>query len=138
MAALGTLTAASLALTACGIFDRHSVSTEEGGSTWSAEAVQSASSAGRPVFIDFTAAWCITCQANKLAVLDREEVVSRMSELGYVRFLADWTNKDPAITKELAKYGRTGVPLYVLIYKDGTVKVLPELLTIGTVLDALK
>ena len=54
-----------------------------------------------------------------------------MSELGYVRFLADWTNKDPAITKELAKYGRTGVPLYVLIYKDGTVKVLPELLTIG-------
>lgn len=138
MAALGTLTAASLALTACGIFDRHSVSTEEGWSTWSAEAVQSASSAGRPVFIDFTAAWCITCQANKLAVLDREEVVSRMSELGYVRFLADWTNKDPAITKELAKYGRTGVPLYVLIYKDGTVKVLPELLTTGTVLDALK
>ena len=82
MAALGTLTAASLALTACGIFDRQSVSTEEGWSTWSAEAVQSASSAGRPVFIDFTAAWCITCQANKLAVLDREEVVSRMSELG--------------------------------------------------------
>ena len=138
MAALGTLTAASLALTACGIFDRQSVSTEEGWSTWSAEAVQSASSAGRPVFIDFTAAWCITCQANKLAVLDREEVVSRMSELGYVRFLADWTNKDPAITKELAKYGRTGVPLYVLIYKDGTVKVLPELLTTGMVLDALK
>ena len=118
--------------------NRHSVSTEEGWSTWSAEAVQSASSAGRPVFIDFTAAWCITCQANKLAVLDREEVVSRMSALGYVRFLADWTNKDPAITKELAKYGRTGVPLYVLIYKDGTVKVLPELLTTGTVLDALK
>ena len=71
-------------------------------------------------------------------MLDREEFVSRMSDLGYVRFLADWTNKDPAITKELAKYGRTGVPLYVLIYKDGTVKVLPELLTIGTVLDALK
>ena len=92
----------------------------------------------RPVFIDFTAAWCITCQANKLAVLDREEVVSRMSELGYVRFLADWTNKDPAITKELAKYGRIGVTLYVLIYKDGTVKVLPELLTTGMVLDALK
>lgn len=137
MAMMAAIAVGAVAVAGSGAFERRSTSTAEGWENWSPAAVQSALAEGRPVFVDFTAAWCITCQANKLAALDRDEVVERMNRLGYVRLIADWTNKDPAITEALAAFGRTGVPLYVIYRPDGSVAVLPELLTADVVLGAL-
>jgi thiol:disulfide interchange protein DsbD len=105
---------------------------------WSGDAVVAALDAGRPVFVDFTAAWCVSCQVNKKLVLDRDPVIAAMQRAGVLRLKADWTNRDPAITAELARHGRNGVPLY-LLYLPGAAApvVLPELLTHGIVLDAL-
>jgi thiol:disulfide interchange protein DsbD len=90
------------------------------------------------VFVDFTAAWCVTCQANKKLVLERGPVVGAMRKSGVLRLRADWTNRDPAITAALASHGRNGVPLY-LLYVPGAAqpKVLPEILTAALVMDAL-
>lgn len=105
---------------------------------WSEEAVEQAIAKGHPVFVDFTASWCVTCQANKLAVLDREAVQSAFKENNVVFLVADWTNRNDAITKALEKFGRSGVPLYLMYSPNGSVQVLPELLTIDTVIDAVK
>lgn len=108
-----------------------------GWGVWSEAAVTEALAQGHPVFVDFTAAWCVTCQANKAAALRTDEVNARMEELGYVRLTADWTNQNPEITKVLERFGRSGVPLYLIYRPDGRIDVLPELLTKGIVLDAL-
>lgn len=108
-----------------------------GWGVWSEAAVSQALASGRPVFVDFTAAWCVTCQANKVAALRTNDVARHMDELGYVRLTADWTNQNPDITKILAQFGRSGVPLYLIYRPDGRIDVLPELLTKGIVLDAL-
>jgi thiol:disulfide interchange protein/DsbC/DsbD-like thiol-disulfide interchange protein len=107
--------------------------------SWSQERVEQAIADGRPVFVDFTAAWCVSCQANKKLVLERGAVVEAMRARGVVALRADWTQRDPAITAALARHGRNGVPLY-LVYRPGArqPEVLPELLTVGTVLDALR
>src|SRR5690606_11704604 len=78
---------------------------------WSPEALAQARAAGRPVFVDFTAAWCVSCQVNKKLVLDRDTVVEAMRSAGMLRLKADWSNRDPGITAELARHGRNGVPL---------------------------
>ncbi len=84
---------------------------------------------GRPVFVDFTAKWCVICQTNHY-VLVTDDVANNMREKGVIKFKADWTRPDPAITKELRKYGRSGVPLY-LLYEPGASKpkILPQVLT---------
>lgn len=105
---------------------------------WSAQTVQEALDKGQPVFVDFTASWCVTCQANKLAVLDREVVRKAFKEQNVKFLVADWTNRNPEISQTLESFGRSGVPLYLLYKPDGSVKVLPELLTTDIVLDALK
>ena len=92
---------------------------------------------GKAVFVDFTAAWCVTCQVNKRVALNTDKVKSRFADSNIVRMKADWTNRDEKITRALAEFGRNGVPLYVLYDRTGKPTVLPELLTENTVLAAL-
>lgn len=94
---------------------------------------------GKPVFVDFTAAWCLTCQVNERLVLNSKNVQNRFRELGVTMLKADWTRRDENITRAIQGYGRSGVPLYVLYYpKDEKPVVLPEVLTSKIVLDALE
>ncbi len=104
---------------------------------WSKAEADRLVASGKPVFIDFTAAWCVTCQANKKMVLHKDAIGRAFEDKGVVRMRADWTNRDEEITRELARFKRNGVPLYVLYDGKGQAKVLPELLTEGKVLDAL-
>jgi thiol:disulfide interchange protein len=93
---------------------------------------------GIPVFIDFTAKWCLICQANHL-VLSAEEVANKFTELGVVRMKADWTKNDDIIAAELRKFGRNSVPLYILYGTDPKSKpaILPQVLTPETVMEHL-
>ena len=107
---------------------------------YSTQTLEQARATGHPVFIDFTAAWCLSCQVNERLVL-RSKDVQRQFRDGKVTLLrADWTQYDAEITKELASVGRSGVPTYVLYpgKQDSSADVLPEVLTKGIVLDALK
>ena len=95
---------------------------------------------GAAVFIDFTAAWCVTCKFNEATVLDTDEVRAAFQRRGVVKLKADWTNGDPEITKILKQFGRPGVPLYVLYPAGKSVEpiILPELLTKNIVLEQLE
>ena len=95
--------------------------------------------AGQPVFVDFTASWCLTCQVNERVALSRPEVVQAFQARNVVLMKADWTRHDEAITQALAGLGRSGVPAYAL-YAPGETspRLLPEVLTPGIVTDALE
>lgn len=105
---------------------------------YSAARVEAAVAAGTPVFVDFTADWCVNCKFNEKTVLETEAVRGALKEKGFLALKGDWTRSDPEITKVLRKYQRAGVPLY-LVYGGGKTEpqVLPELLTRQIVLDAL-
>lgn len=92
-----------------------------------------------PVFVNFTAAWCITCKVNELNALEVQSVKTAFATHGVSYLKADWTNEDPLITEALKAYGRSGVPLY-LLYERGSDRatVLPQILTPGIVIDALE
>jgi thiol:disulfide interchange protein len=104
---------------------------------WSAERVAQLRAAGRPIYVDFTARWCATCQANKKVVFASEELQRYFRDHQVATLKADWTNADPRITAELAKWHRSAVP-FDLVYstKNSEPKVLPEILTPRIVLDA--
>jgi thiol:disulfide interchange protein/DsbC/DsbD-like thiol-disulfide interchange protein len=106
---------------------------------WSPAAVEKLRAEGRIIYVDFTARWCATCQTNKKIVFTSDTVLREFAAKKIVTLRADWTNKDPAITAELAKYQRSAVPFNV-IWKPGKPepRLLPELLTPGIVLDAIK
>lgn len=93
----------------------------------------------RPVFLDFTAEWCLTCKVNEKTVLNTKEVIGRFHALNVLPVRADWTKRNPDITRLLSKFGRSGVPLYVIFPpgRSGTPIVLPEVITSGIVLDGL-
>jgi thiol:disulfide interchange protein len=94
---------------------------------------------GRTVFVDFTAAWCLTCKFNEASVLEARDVREAFQRHGIVKLKADWTNGDPVITKLLQQFGRPGVPLYVLYpAKNEEPIVFPEVLTKGMVLEKLE
>ncbi len=94
---------------------------------------------GRAVFIDFTADWCLTCKVNEHTVMTDEKVVEEFRKSNIVAIRADWTNRNPDITKLLAKFGRSGVPLYVIFPAGRPTEpiVLPEVITTGIVIDAI-
>lgn len=85
--------------------------------------------AGRPVFVDFTAAWCLTCQVNERTTLGDPRVLETFQKKNIRLLRADWTQRDPAITAALERRGRSGVPLYVLQFPGRTERLLPALLT---------
>jgi thiol:disulfide interchange protein DsbD len=102
------------------------------------ERLQSELAQGRNVFVDFTAAWCLTCKFNEATVLESAAVRESFQRRGIVKIKADWTNADPAITKILKQFGRPGVPLYVLYPAGKEPVVFPELLTQKIILDKLE
>jgi thiol:disulfide interchange protein/DsbC/DsbD-like thiol-disulfide interchange protein len=103
---------------------------------WSPEAVEAQLEAGRPVFVDFTADWCLTCQANLRNAIDTESVREAMAENDVAMFKADWTHPDETIRAEIESYGKAGVPMY-LFYGPGesTPELLPEVLTQRMLID---
>jgi thiol:disulfide interchange protein DsbD len=107
---------------------------------YSEQALDAARVSGHPVFLDFTAAWCLSCQFNERAVLRSSDVESALRAHNFTLLKADWTNGDPAITQKLASVGRAGVPTYVLYPAavGSAPDVLPELLSKGVVLAAIE
>jgi thiol:disulfide interchange protein DsbD len=104
---------------------------------WAPGRVEAELAAGKPVFVDFTAAWCITCQVNKKTTLANAEVQQRFAAKGVTLLRADWTRRDPAITVALQALGRSGVPVYVLHQAGKPPQVFSEILSATTLNAAL-
>lgn len=107
---------------------------------WDDAAVKAALDAGQPVFIDFTADWCLTCKVNERTVLATETVRAAFAQHNVAFFVADWTRRDARISAKLAEHGRAGVPMYLVLSPGAPDKpeVLSELLTTDSVVDSVK
>jgi thiol:disulfide interchange protein DsbD len=113
-------------------------SSVKAGEPYTAAKLASLRAAGRPVFVDATAAWCITCLVNEEAVLSRPSVKSAFADRHVTYLVADWTNQNPEITQLLKDNGRSGVPLYLYYAPHAaTPVILPQILTESGVLEAL-
>ncbi len=113
--------------------------TPAGWEPWSAARVAAARDSGRAVFVDFTAAWCLSCQVNERVALHTERVERAFVDGNVLLLRADWTSRDPEITTVLASFGRSGVPLYVLYPSSSTAaaEILPAVLTPGLVVESV-
>ncbi|MBY0409785.1 MAG: thioredoxin family protein [Burkholderiaceae bacterium] len=100
---------------------------------WSPGAAEQLVATGRPVFVDFTAAWCVTCQYNKKTTLANADVMADLKSKNVALLRADWTRRDPAITAALASLGRSGVPVYVFYAPGKAPVMLTEVLSVGEV-----
>lgn len=108
--------------------------------SWSEERVQALRSEGRPVFVNFTADWCVTCLANERLALSTDEVKNAFEANNVAYLKADWTSYDPEISDALERFGRSGIPLY-LFYpagSDGEPEILPQILTRDILLETLR
>ena len=105
---------------------------------WSTQTIEQLRSEGRIVYVDFTARWCATCQANKKVVFHSNDVLKLFRDKNIATVRGDWTNRDPLISQELAKYSRSAVP-FNLVWLPGKADpvLLPELLTPNIVIDAV-
>jgi thiol:disulfide interchange protein DsbD len=115
-----------------------SASQEHAWQPWSPDLVSRYQSQGRPVFVDFTASWCLSCQVNERVALTTPEVRKAFLDANVALLRADWTQHDEAIAQTLASLGRNGVPVYALyVPGEASPRLLPEVLTPGIVTDAL-
>ncbi len=106
---------------------------------WSAGRVAALRAEGRPVLVNFTADWCLSCKTNEATALSSHRVAEALERADAAYLVADWTRRDAAIAAELARHGRSGVPLYLVYPADGgEPEVLPQLLTEGGVVAALE
>ena len=112
---------------------------EDGWYRYSPEAVAEFAKAGRTIFIDATADWCLTCKANEAAVLSDKDLLQKLDSAGVVRMKADWTRETPEVNELLYSMGKSGVPAYAIYPKGDKSKqvVLPELLTSNLILEAI-
>ena len=110
------------------------------GRHFSAADVEAARARGAPVFVYFTAEWCLTCKVNEHVVLDDARVRAELEQRGFEIFKGDWTRRDEAIRQELARFGKAGVPLYLVYGSSAGAQpiVLPELLTVDVFVNALR
>lgn len=107
---------------------------------WSEHGVNTLRSDGKPVFVDVTADWCITCKANEAAVLLTDDISAAFAAAGVVYMVADWTNHNADIAELLKRYDRNGIPLYLMYPAESSAPplILPQILTKQTVLDAIE
>ena len=133
--AAGLLFAISLGATVAEVADAERTAAA-GGTTFSPHALAKARATGKPVFVYFTADWCLSCKANEAGAINRETVQDAFAKAGVVTLVGDWTNGDPVITRTLAEHGRNSVPLY-LWYAPGAARpeILPQILTPTTLID---
>jgi thiol:disulfide interchange protein len=108
-----------------------SAAAELGGEIFSEAKLAQLRDEGKPVFLYFTADWCVTCKVNEAAAIDREDARKAFEQAGVITMVGDYTRRDPAITRFLAKHGRSGVPLYLYYPKQGEAKILPQILTVS-------
>jgi thiol:disulfide interchange protein DsbD len=112
---------------------------EAGVEAFSADRLAMARAEGRPVFVNMTAAWCVTCLVNERVAIGTDAVRHAFSDAGVIYLKGDWTRQDPAITEFLRQNGRDGVPLYVFFpAHGGQPEVLPQILTENQVLGLLR
>jgi len=104
---------------------------------WAPGRVEQILATGRPVFVNFTAAWCVTCQLNKKTTLSNPEVLAGLARHDVALLRADWTRRDPAITAALQQLGRSGIPVYVLYRAGQAPIVMSEILTVNDMRSAL-
>lgn len=109
-----------------------------GGEAFSETRLAELRAEGRPVFLYFTADWCVTCKVNEAAAINRDATAKAFEKAGMVTMVGDYTRRDPAITRFLGQHGRSGVPLYLYYPKGGEAQILPQVLTVETLTDLAK
>jgi thiol:disulfide interchange protein len=140
LATAGSAAAILLAVSATGTVPARSAALRDGlpYEPFSTQRLAALETAGKPVFVNLTASWCVTCLINERVALDSDAVRQAFAERGVVPLKGDWTSQNPEITKFLQQFGRSGVPLYLLYAGRGAEPImLPQILTAASVLDAI-